>query len=169
MNRVAITGVPGTGKTTVTKLLKKEVLNLSELYERAADGREDDGTWIIDTEKMAKIVKNESENDSVIEGHLSHLLGIVKTAIVLRCHPNELKKRLEKRKYNKAKIKENLEVECLGIITNECLEEELVTWEVDTTETEPEKTVKIIENILEGSKIYTAPIIDYSNCIMDLY
>ena len=78
-------------------------------------------------------------------------------------------KRLKKRKYNNEKIKENLEVECLGIITNECLEEGLVTWEVDTTETEPEKTVKIIENILRGSKIYTAPKIDYSRCIMDLY
>ena len=97
MDRIAITGVPGTGKTTVSALLNKDVMNLSDLYEKSADGREEDGTWIIDTEKMATIVANESEDNDMIEGHLSHLLGISKTAIVLRCHPTELKKRLKKR------------------------------------------------------------------------
>ncbi|MBT18236.1 MAG: NMP kinase [Dehalococcoidia bacterium] len=169
MDRIAITGVPGTGKTTVSALLNKNVMNLSDLYEKSADGREEDGTWIIDTEKMATIVANESEDNDMIEGHLSHLLGISKTAIVLRCHPTELKKRLKKRKYNDEKIQENLEAECLGIITNECLEEEIETWEVDTTDTTPEKTAKEIEEIIQGSKIYTIPNIDYSNCIMDLY
>ena len=80
-----------------------------------------------------------------------------------------MKKRLKKRKYNDEKIQENLEAECLGIITNECLEEEIETWEVDTTDTTPEKTAKEIEEIIQGSKIYTIPNIDYSNCIMDLY
>jgi len=169
MNRMAITGVPGTGKTTVANLLKKNVVNLSEIYEKAADGREEDGTWIIDTEKMATIVSNESDEDGVIEGHLSHLLGISKIAIVLRCHPTELKRRLKKREYSDEKIQENLEAECLGIITNECLEEEIETWEVDTTDITPEKTAKEIEEIIQGSKIYTIPNIDYSNCIMDLY
>ena len=169
MNRIAITGVPGTGKTTATALLSKKVLNLSEIYERAADGREEDGTWIIDTEKMVNIVSDETEENSVIEGHLSHLLGMSKIAIVMRCHPTELKKRLEKRDYDNEKIKENLEVECLGIITNECLEEGLETWEVDTTEIGVEKTAEKIEEIMQGSKIYSIPNIDYSNCIMDLY
>ena len=104
MNRIAITGIPGTGKTTATALLSKKVLNLSEIYERAADGREEDGTWIIDTEKMANIVSDETEKNSVIEGHLSHLLGMSKIAIVMRCHPTELKKRLEERDYDDEKI-----------------------------------------------------------------
>ena len=55
MDRIAITGVPGTGKTTVSALLNKDVMNLSDLYEKSADGREEDGTWIIDTEKMPTI------------------------------------------------------------------------------------------------------------------
>ena len=169
MNRIAITGVPGTGKTTATSLLSEKVLNLSEIYERAADGREEDGTWIIDTEKMANIVSDETEKNSVIEGHLSHLLGMSKIAIVMRCHPTELKKRLKKREYDDEKIKENLEAECLGIITNECLEEGLETWEVDTTEIGVEKTAEKIEEIMQGSKIYSIPNIDYNNCIMDLY
>ncbi|MHC1610500.1 MAG: adenylate kinase family protein [Candidatus Methanospirareceae archaeon] len=66
-------------------------------------------------------------------GHLSHLLKLPELVIVLRCHPETLRQRLEIRNYPKAKIIENLEAEAVDTILIESLELHSNVYELDTT------------------------------------
>jgi adenylate kinase len=50
--------------------------------------------------------------DGFVEGQFAHLLPCDRI-IVLRCRPDELKARLDQRKYKDGKIRENAEAEAL--------------------------------------------------------
>ena len=121
MVRYALTGTPGTGKTSISKQLNKKILHLSDLYSEASEGKNSTGEWLIDLEKLNGIVNKSNGSSLIIEGHLSHTLKNIEQIIVLRCDPNVLRLRLEKRAYSEVKIKENLEAEAIGIIYSEAL------------------------------------------------
>jgi adenylate kinase len=57
-------------------------------------------------------------------GHLSHLLE-VDAIVLIRCHPDVLKQRLEDRGYNEAKVRANVEWEMIAGTWSEILEFEL--------------------------------------------
>ena len=57
----------------------------------------------------------------LIDGHLSHLLP-VDGIVLIRCHPDILKKRLFERDYSQSKVSENVECELIGTIAAECLD-----------------------------------------------
>lgn len=94
--RVAVTGTPGTGKTTVTELVDTDldVLHLNDLVREAGlhDGRDDErGSLVAD---LAAIEAHLSDRDGVlIESHLAHHLPVDRV-VVLRCHPRVLRERL---------------------------------------------------------------------------
>ena len=127
---VALTGTPGTGKTSISKILMKngyEVIDLNKVacekgYLIGRDEKRD--SEIVDVEGFDEYVKkNYSGKDFVfIEGHLSHLLKSVDKVVVLRCHPDELRKNLSTKRWKEEKIKENLEAETLDIILCEAIE-----------------------------------------------
>ena len=48
MANYALTGTPGTGKTSLKKHLNKKIISLSEYYEQASEGKTDNGEWIVD-------------------------------------------------------------------------------------------------------------------------
>ena len=60
----------------------------------------------------------------IIDSHLSHYLPkkYVDLCIVTKCDLKKLEKRLEKRRYNKNKIRENLDAEIFDICLNEAKE-----------------------------------------------
>ena len=140
--RIALTGTPGTGKTTISDILRMEgfeVLSLEKLAEKLnCLGELDysDNSKPVDIELLnTKLVhewKNTPNNITFIDGHLSHLLPCDQI-IILRCKPDVLEKRLTKRNYSKEKIQSNVEWELIGGPWND--KENDNGWlELDTTE-----------------------------------
>lgn len=118
-----ITGTPGTGKSSVADELKARGFSVLHLSETARDYViEEDAareTRVIDEERW---VAEFPPFDGFVEGHLAHLLPCDRI-VVLRCRPDVLARRLGKRHYPEAKIRENLEAEALDVILIEALEE----------------------------------------------
>ena len=56
MVRYALTGTPGTGKTTISKLLDQKIIALSDYYKDSSEGKTGSGEWIIDIDKIKKNV-----------------------------------------------------------------------------------------------------------------
>ncbi|MEM0473246.1 MAG: adenylate kinase family protein [Candidatus Aenigmatarchaeota archaeon] len=150
--KIAITGVPCSGKTTVSKNLAKkmkyEYVSLNDLakslntivgYDKKLKSK------IVDVERIEKYIASLKGN-YIIDGHFSHLLK-VDLIIILRINPKILKKRLEKR-YSKLKNKivENLDAEVLGVISSECIGKN--AWEIDVTNKNVEKIAGEIEKII---------------------
>ena len=154
--RIAISGVPGTGKTEISKLLSKKLnyklVSINEFaeeldafigYDKEMESR------ILDMDKLKKEIKKLKGN-IILEGHTSHLIT-VDIIIVLRCNPDILKKRLEKTfPSNPLKVQENLEAEILGVITSEAIMNNKKVYEIDTSEKSVEQSVNDILRILKG-------------------
>lgn len=142
---IIVSGCPGTGKTTIAKKISKEkkydyidineVIKKNKLKEGYDKKRK---SIIVDVKKLNKalinLIKN-SEKTLVIDGHLSHYLPkeYVKSCIITKCDLKVLKKRLEKRKYSKAKVRENLDAEIFDTCRIEALENGYKVKVVDTT------------------------------------
>ena len=170
MVRCALTGTPGTGKTSISKLLNKKIIHLSDYYESSSDGKADSGEWLIELDLLNDIIQKLDTEDAVFEGHVSHFLNNMDLIIILRCDPKVLKKRLEKRDYSKDKIRENLEAEAMNIIYSEAKDnigEERI-FELDTTKNLIENNANILEKFMNGN-IKLEETFDYSERIMDWY
>ncbi len=114
--RLALTGAPGTGKTTLAAVLQHsfEVHAVRDLAAAcgALGAAEDDGAHPIDVGRLT-VHMDGMEGGCLIEGHLSHLLA-PDAIVVLRCAPRRLQERLQDRGYNAAKVTANVEWELLG-------------------------------------------------------
>ena len=168
MVNYALTGTPGTGKTSLSKLLDQKVISLSEYYEEASDSKTDNDEWIVDIEKLELLLDN--INCNIFEGNFAHKLSNIEKIIVLRCDPSILKKRLEERNYNSEKIRENMEAEAIGIIYSESLEylgkENIM--QIDNGNKTLKETSEIIKKYINGN-IKVDEEIDYSERILDWY
>ena len=168
MANYALTGTPGTGKTSLKKHLNKKIISLSEYYEQASEGKTDNGEWIVDIEKLDNILQDEDCN--FFEGNFSHKLDKIDKVIVLRCDPQILEKRLESRNYSKNKVRENLEAEAIGLIYSEAIEiqDRANVFQVDNSTRKPQETANIIEKYINDN-IKVEEEIDYSEKILDWY
>jgi len=103
--KVALTGTPGTGKSSVATLLQKQGYTIVRLHQLARENKCIDGidkkrnSQLIDVNKLNNTIKKTFTTDALVffEGHLGHLLKIIDKVVILRCHPKELKKRLMKK------------------------------------------------------------------------
>ena len=123
--RVALTGTPGVGKTTLAAVAAADGWTVVDVKAWAsAEGcvvgfDEEDQAAVIDVERLSRRMP---EGDRLLfEGHLSHLLP-VDLAWVVRCDPDALRPRLEARGYGPAKVRENLEAEALDLILQEAID-----------------------------------------------
>ena len=130
MKTIIITGTPGTGKTTVSKIisnkLESSLVAVNDLIEEkhiynGYDAEKDYKLVDIDALSKEIKVKLSSSNDEymIIEGHLAHEFKDeedVDTVIVLRARPDILRKRLNKRNWSNSKVQENLEADELALI-----------------------------------------------------
>jgi len=176
---IALTGTPGTGKTSVSKVLE-ETYFVIDLNKLATDkcfiiGVDDDrNSKIVDTDRLDDYInKSISKKDIVfVEGHLSHLLKSVDKVIILRCNPDELRKRLSCKGWNKDKIKENLEAEILDVILCETVDihSDKNIFEIDTTKKSVIDVAFLIEGIIKSGfrnvKSYNIGNIDWSEEIL---
>ncbi len=147
---IALTGTPGVGKSLVADVLKRRgyrVLSVNELARTFDCIREEDGYKVVDVEKLSERIK--FKELTIVEGHLSHLLK-PDIAIVLRCNPVELKKRLKLKGWNEEKVLENVEAELVDVILIESLDLVKEVYEIDTTNKDPEEVANAVEEILNG-------------------
>ena len=140
--RIAVTGTPGTGKTSVCSISNWQSVSVKKLAEtngclEPIDHR--DGAAPVDVEKLSSILKegwSKTKEDVLIDGHLSHHLP-VDAIVILRCHPETLEARLGKRNYSEDKIRQNTESELLGSIASEAFEmTDVPCFEIDSSANE---------------------------------
>ena len=119
---IVVTGSSCVGKTKVAMAItEKYDLEYFDVYGFIKKNKIYDkydrkwNSFLVDVEKLKKalvdVVKN--KDNLVIDSHLSHYLDkkYVDLCVVVKCDIKILKKRLEKRKYSKLKIRENLDAE----------------------------------------------------------
>ncbi len=157
MKTIIVTGTPGTGKTTFSKkLARKMEFYYFDVNESIAKNRLYDSfdkkrnTKIVDINKLNKHIINEINsikkynknkksskkfNGIIVDSHLSHYLPrkYVDFCIVTKCNIKELSKRLGKKKFNKNKIKENLQAEIFDICHQEAIEGKHNVMVIDTS------------------------------------
>ena len=132
--RIALTGTPGTGKTTVAALLPYRVIDLNALVKGGLNMGIDPerGCLEADMDGLEQMLAEmDTDELTILEGHFSQYFA--DEAVVLRLTPSELKKRLEARGYSAKKIRENLESEALDVILVEAVEFCKRVSEIDTT------------------------------------
>ncbi|MCA1812696.1 MAG: adenylate kinase family protein [Halobacteriales archaeon] len=141
----ALTGTPGTGKTSVGRALRAlgfDVLDLGELIERKQLWEEMDeerGSKVVDPRALSQFLQGAVREargkgrDLVLEGHLSHLVKGVEVAVVLRCEPGELARRMQERGWSAMKVEENRVAEAVDVVLVEAVDHNPMVLEVDTT------------------------------------
>lgn len=163
--RVAVTGTPGTGKTTATDALETDldVVHLNEVIETeglTTGHDEERDTLVADLEALREWLGE--RNDVILESHLAHHLPVDRV-VVLRCHPEELERRLAERDEPRATIEENAESEALDVILSEAVAEhgEESVYEIETTDRDPDAVAAAIAAVIDGDREPTAGTVSY--------
>ncbi len=170
---VALTGTPGAGKSSVSSALARRghtVVDLHALAQRMGllEGGSG-GTPEVDLDLLARHLPPEGDTQLILVGHYAHLLDVGR-AIVLRCHPEVLRGRLEARGWPPEKVHENVEAEAIDYVTVEALGAGVPTYEIDTTHLSPWAAADAVEVILDGSGgAYLPGAVDWSDVILSWY
>ncbi|MES2154985.1 MAG: adenylate kinase family protein [bacterium] len=168
MVRVALTGTPGVGKTTLAAVAAAHGWRVVDVkvWARAVGavvGHDAaDEADVIDVDRLATFVQPQPY-DVVYEGHLSHLLPL-DAAWVVRCDPRVLAQRLANRGYSPAKLRENLEAEALDIVLQEALDQLPVVIQRDGTRRSPAALFKAFADATRaGAKGHDLEPVDWSD------
>jgi adenylate kinase len=162
-----ITGTPGTGKSMVgdeLALRGHTVVHLIDTVRPYITGEDEErDTQLIDVDRWAREFV---PVHGFVEGHFAHLLSCDRI-VVLRCRPDELKKRLMKRKYRIKKIRENVEAEALDVCLIETIEmhDRSHILELDTTAHEPAYCATMIERFANDEIPAEFGMIDWSSFV----
>ncbi len=154
--RIALTGTPGTGKTTISAALRERYsVNTIDVngtvrthqYIDSYDTRRD-----CLVANLGVLRAHHFQENSVLEGHLSHHLKVDRV-IVLRTDPQTLRKRLLQRGYSSEKVEENVEAEILDVVLVEAvsLHGDRV-YELDSTG-ELNEVVQCVWEIIKGDHL----------------
>jgi adenylate kinase len=149
--QIALTGTPGTGKTTIAGILPYKVIDINALVKGGMNFGKDPerGCLEADMDALANYLAGlDSDEALILEGHFSH--HFADWSIVLRLSPDVLKLRLEARGYSAEKIRENLEAEALDVILVEAVEFCDRVDEIDTTGKSTPEVAELVARIIQG-------------------
>ncbi|UPV74012.1 adenylate kinase family protein [Halorussus limi] len=163
--RVVVTGTPGTGKTSAVEALETEleVVHLNDLIREEdlwAERDEERDSLVADLDAIAE--RLDGRDDLLVESHLAHHLDADRV-VVLRCHPEELERRLTERGESEAKAAENAESEALDVILSEAVNAHGVenVYEIETTERDPDDVAAEISAVVAGDREPSAGEVSY--------
>ncbi|MFC7027942.1 adenylate kinase family protein [Halomicroarcula sp. GCM10025324] len=154
--RVAVTGTPGTGKTTATDRLDTDlaVVHLNEVIKSEGFSTgvdEERGSLVADLEAVEAWL--DGREDVVVESHLAHHFPVDRV-VVLRAHPDEIVDRLRERGDADSKAYENAEAEALDVVLSEAVDRHGrdAVYEIDTTDRDPEDVAAAIAAVVAGER-----------------
>ncbi len=171
--RIVITGTPGTGKTKTAERLARKLrvpfISIRRIVEKEKIFKVRKDERVVDTRELWRVLKEiiRKEKDFVIEGHLACETKIpCDYVFVLRTHPQELKKRLSRRRYHAEKLGGNLMSEMLDY----CVQRVAKVYgrkpiEIDTTGKTVEASARRMAGIIRNKK-KKGDSIDYSAELM---
>ena len=145
MKVICVSGSVGSGKTSLSKKLADKLgykyLDVSSLIKKNKlydDYDKKDRSYIIDIKKLNKFLIeliNKGKKSLIIDSHMSHFLPkkYVDLCIITKCRIEKINQRLKKRKYSKAKIKENIECEIFDVCLDEAKQGKHKILVIDTT------------------------------------
>ncbi|WP_227373681.1 adenylate kinase family protein [Haladaptatus halobius] len=164
--KVAVTGTPGTGKTTATELVDSDlaVVHLNDVIreEGLNEGTDEERDSLLADFDAIREWLAERGDDLLLDSHLAHHFDADRV-VVLRCHPERLRERLVERGESESKAEENAESEALDVILSEAVAEHGVdsVYEIDTTDRTPEAVAGDIEAVIRGERAPSAGTVDY--------
>ena len=127
---IGITGTPGTGKKTVGNIVANLLsfrfldLNAAALEGKAVVGEDDRGILVSPKKLSSLVTPLLRQRGTVVTGHLLPFVLSKKhldLVCVLRCKPQLLEVRLQKRGYTREKVNENVAAEILGMTLFEAI------------------------------------------------
>ncbi len=166
--RTALTGTPGTGKTTISAALREryslKTIDVNEVirthkYVDSYDSHRD--CLVVN---LPALRAHRFPDNSILEGHLAHNLDVDRV-IVLRTDPRALEKRLLQRGFSREKVEENVEAEVLDVILSEAISlHGDQVYELDSTG-EFNEVVQCVWEIVNGSDLerFTPGRIDWTD------
>ncbi|MFH1520565.1 MAG: AAA family ATPase [Candidatus Micrarchaeota archaeon] len=170
--RIIITGSPGTGKSTISKKLAVDLnLELIDIKKIVNTHKLANKKHEVDIRKLAtslKFLKN--KKNFIVEGHLACEFFIPNDfVIVLRTHPNVLRKRLKKRRYNLKKIQDNVLTEILDYCTQRVIQVyKIKPIELDSTKRTIKSSINEIKKAIKQKK-KKIDVVDYSRLLIEGY
>lgn len=168
--RVAVSGTPGTGKTTAVERLDAsgqseplDVVHLNDAiqeHDLTTGYDEERDSAIADIDAVAEWLRD--RDDMLFESHLAHHFDADRV-VVCRCHPEELETRLEDRGESGESIRENAESEALDVVLTEAVEQHgrENVYEVETTAQSPDAVAEAIAAVVAGEREPGAGTVSY--------
>jgi broad-specificity NMP kinase len=173
---VAVTGTPAAGKSTLAESISKEtgssIIEINAVVEkkRAYIGKDKGGSKIVQLRKLKAAVTSEIKKKTgmiLIVGHLAQELGIhFDIAVVARAPLKTLVSRMEKRKYSRGKITENLVSEAVDYCGSKISGLSKETYEV-STDSEKRSVTRYLVALASG-KTQKKPKIKYVERVGEL-
>ena len=160
---IVVTGTPGAGKSSFAKELigaldGAKLIEINDIVEeyKLFSSIDKMGSRIVKLKeleaKLKDVIKNQRKNsDIILVGHLASEMELKPDiAIVVRVTLNELIKRLEARKYQKEKIKENIISESVDYCGMKAREQCKEAYEIETDDAERKEIIQYVVKRSEG-------------------
>ena len=172
MTIITVSGVPGTGKSTLSDALYshfsalsahnpskygkwkkydvKKIIQDEHLY----DSIDPDGTMIVDQKKLVKrlisLLEADSTHNIIVDSFFSHLLPVsmVDLCIICSCDISVLNKRLSQRGYHMEKIRENMDCEILDYCGQEASEYGHNLVYFDSSKDDSKQFIRKVESVI---------------------
>ncbi len=159
---LAITGTPGTGKTTVAGKLSAitgwELVGLNELAElkdlySGYDAKRECKIVDVDAIKSEVLKMKRAGKNLIIESHYAHDIN-ADLVIVLRSKPDEIRRRGKEKGWPHTKTEENVVAEIMEECKIDSIGQGRITRELDTTGKSPLESANEIAKILHDEGMF---------------
>jgi adenylate kinase len=161
---IALTGTPGTGKSSVARRLAPlRAVEVGDLAIAWGFGRRRGAAVEVDLRGLARAARSSAalRGIDVVVGHLAHLLPL-RDVVVLRCHPLELTRRLGRiRRGTVRERAENVLAEATDVIRWEAAGRSRRVLQIDTSYRSVDDVAREVARFVRDRRVRRSPRIDW--------